>query len=370
MNRVRVLFVLGSLGGGGAERVTLHILRHLDRRRFAPSLAVLKGLEDYISFLPDDVDVHRLGVRARYAALPLTHLIRNLKPDLVFSTAPHIDESLCLAVRLSRHAPKIVLRSPNYPSMDLRAVPFYVRKLAKWSYRSADVIIASTQAMKRDIEREFSLLPERIAVIPNPVDLGLIRNLSKEPISHPWFQESERANHPLVISMGRLEPQKGFKYLLEAFPEVVAGFDARLAILGRGSQMDELKKLSEKLDITANVAFLGFRKNPYKFLANADLFVLSSLWEGFPNALVEAMAASKPVIATAIGGISEIVEDGKTGVLVPPHDLEALKQAILGLVASPKLRGEMGGDAYKQVKENLDISCVVHYHEELYLKIG
>jgi len=222
MKKIKILFVLGSLGSGGAERVTIHLLRHLDRSKFILSLAVLKGPEDYASLLPDDVRVHRLGVRARYAPLPLARLIGKAKTDLVFSTAPHVDESLCLAVRLSQHTPKIILRSPNYLSMSLQAAPFYVRMLAKWSYCSADKIIATTRAMKEDMGRQLNLNPDRILVIPNPVDFDMIQNLSKAPVSHPWFQQKERKKHPLIISMGRLEPQKGFKYLIKAFAEVSA----------------------------------------------------------------------------------------------------------------------------------------------------
>ena len=369
MNGIRVLFILGSLGGGGAERVTLHLMRHLDRRQFAPSLAVLKGLEDYALFLPDDVSVYRLGVRARYAALPLARLIRGLKPDLVFSTTPHIDESLCLAVRLSRHTPKIILRSPNYPSISLRAAPFYVRKLAKWAYRSADMIVASTQAMKRDMEREFDLPSQRIVVIPNPVDLNLIRNLSEEPVSHPWFQQRERVNHPLVISMGRLEPQKGFKYLLEAFPKVVAELDARLAILGRGSQMDKLKRLREKLGITSNVAFLDFQKNPYTYLADADLFVLSSLWEGFPNALVEAMACGVPVVSTDCpSGPREIITNGVNGLLVRPADSGELAGAMMRVLRNKELARDLANVGRKRAKD-FAVDRVVDKYEMMFRKV-
>ncbi|MCD6154738.1 MAG: glycosyltransferase [Candidatus Verstraetearchaeota archaeon] len=366
MRKTKILFVLGSLGGGGAERVTLHLLRHLDRRRFILSLALLKGPDDYISLLPDDVNVHRLGVRARYAVLPLARLIRSAKPDIVFSTSPHVDQVLCLAVKFSRHTPEIVLRSPNYPSMSLRTEPFYVRRLAKWSYHSADTVIALTHAMKENMIHKFGLSPQRIAVIPNPVDVELIQALSKQSVVHPWFQKDEKAKHPLVISMGRLELQKGFKYLLEAFAKVTAKFDARLVILGKGSQINELKKLGEKLGITSRLAFLGFQKNPYKYLARADLFVLASLWEGFPNALVEAMACGIPVVSTDCpSGPSEILSNGEYGSLVPCGDSMALAEAIEGILSNKEKAAMLAAAGQKRAND-FCVTRIIAQYEKLF----
>lgn len=341
MSMVRLLAVLGSLGGGGAERVVLNLLRHFDRGKIAPSLALMSGAADYERLIPADLPVCPLGVdRARRAWRALLQTIARQEPDVVFSTAPHMDESLSLAVKLSRHAPKVVLRSPNYPSLSLRDAPVYVRRLAKWSYQSADRVVATTQEMKEDMEREFGLDSKRISVIPNPVDLEVTRDLSEEPVSHPWFSADERAEHPVILGMGRLEPQKGFSLLLDALAEVKAATGARLVILGKGSELSTLRERAAKLGIAQDVEFLGFQGNPYKFVAKASLFVLPSLWEGFPNALVEAMACGIPVVSTDCrSGPREIIQDGVDGVLVPPADVGALAKGVLRVLDNGSLAG-------------------------------
>ena len=168
---------------------------------------------------------------------------------------------------------------------------------------------------------------------------------------------------------GRLESQKGFKYLLEAFSKVSAKIEARLAILGRGSQMDELKRLSEKLGITSNVVFLGFQKNPYKYLANGDLFVLSSLWEGFPNALAKAMACGIPVVSTDCpSGPSEIITDGVNGLLVPPADPEALAGTVLRVLKDKEWATELAGAGRKRA-EDLEASRVAGMYDAVLKRV-
>lgn len=364
MGKTRVLFIVGSLGGGGAERVVLNLARYIDRGAFQPHLALLDCKGDYMDLLPDDVVVHDLKARrARYAFLPLARLIGKLEPDVLFSTTIHVDQSLCLAMKLVRWTPKLIFRSPNFASESLLKAPFFVRRLAHWSYNRADLVIASTQAMSKDLQANFSMPAEKIKVIPNPIDTEMIKASAEGPVDHPWFQENGKAEHSIVIAMGRLVEQKGFSFLLRAFSVVREESPARLVILGRGDQLKELQTLASKLDIDQDVAFLGFQSNPYKYVANADLFVLSSLWEGFPNALVEVMACGIPVVSTDCpSGPSEIITSGENGLLVSPADPDALAEAILRVLRDNKVATKLVEGGKKRAAD-FDVGRTVGEYE-------
>ncbi|NER82856.1 MAG: glycosyltransferase family 4 protein, partial [Leptolyngbya sp. SIO1D8] len=147
------------------------------------------------------------------------------------------------------------------------------------------------------------------------------------------------AHCPLLVACGRLHPQKGYPYLLEAIAKVKQQLPIQLWILGEGSLRSTLERQIETLGLTDTVRLLGFQANPYQYMAAADVFVLSSLYEGFGNVIVEAMACGVPVVATDCPhGPAEILEHGKSGLLAPPGDADALAQQILTFLENPSLR--------------------------------
>ncbi|MEN3001831.1 MAG: glycosyltransferase [Armatimonadota bacterium] len=157
--------------------------------------------------------------------------------------------------------------------------------------------------------------------------------LAQQPVEHPWFQDSSM---PIVLSVGRLSPQKDFATLIRAIAQVNRHMPCRLIILGKGEQRAELERLVEQLGLQQRVWMPGFDPNPYRYMARATLFVLPSRWEGSPNALVEALACGIPVIATdSPGGAREILEDGRWGILTPVGNPEALAEAILQTLQRP-----------------------------------
>lgn len=371
MDKIKILFVLGNLGGGGAQRVSLNILRHINREQFIPALALVNSQGDYMELLPDDVVIHDLKARrARYAFLPLAHLVGRVKPSIVFSTAPYVDQSVCLASGLRPHFPKLVFRSPNFTSVSGKEATRAVRLMTRWSYSRASMVIASTQAMKRDLQTNLRVPPSKTRVIPNPLDLTMIHAMQKEPANHPWFKRHGRDYQPTIIAVGSLEKQKGFSYLLRAFALAASVIPSRLAILGKGKQRNQLEALVTELDIVENVSFMGFQQNPFKYLARSDLFVLSSLWEGFPNVLVEAMACGTPVVSTDCpSGPNEIISHETDGLLVPPKDPEALAEAILRVLKDSKLAAKLAENGRARVAD-FEAKRIVKQYEELFRQVA
>ena len=197
--------------------------------------------------------------------------------------------------------------------------------LIRWLLSKADAIVAVSDGVADDLAR---FLPARVkvATIHNPVETAQLENLAREPVDHPWFAAKAP---PVVLGVGRLEAQKDFVSLIRAFRRVRDTAEARLIILGEGSQRPALEALVQELGLQRDVEMPGFVPNPYKYMAGSSVFVLSSIAEGFGNVVVEAMAVGTPVVSTDCeSGPREILEDGAHGRLVPVGDVVALAAAV------------------------------------------
>jgi glycosyltransferase involved in cell wall biosynthesis len=200
-------------------------------------------------------------------------------------------------------------------------------------YPCADAIVAVSQGVADDLRRITRLPAERFRVIANPVITPDLAEQAREAVDHPWLTES---SPPVILGIGRLTRQKDFPTLLRAFALVSEQFACRLMILGEGRDRDALERLARELGVAQRVALVGFRANPYAYLQRARLFVLSSAWEGSPNALTEALALGIPVVATDCpSGPREILDGGRLAPLVPVGDVPALADAIHQMLTSP-----------------------------------
>jgi glycosyltransferase involved in cell wall biosynthesis len=219
------------------------------------------------------------------------------------------------------------------------------RLFIKSCYPKADKIIAVSESIKQDLILNFHFPDTKIEVVYNPVDIGEIEKLSEETVEHPWFHD----HMPVIVSVGRLTKQKGYPYLLHAFSLVKKRLSCRLAIIGDGEDRAKLLSMAKDLGVGREVEFLGFQKNPFKYMARSSLFVLSSLYEGFPNVILEAMALGLPVISTDCpSGPAEIIEDKKSGLLVPVRDEKALAGAIISVMTDELLRVSLGREARRR----------------------
>ncbi|MCF7996314.1 MAG: glycosyltransferase, partial [Chromatiaceae bacterium] len=173
----------------------------------------------------------------------------------------------------------------------------------------------------------------RIETILNPVDTETIARLASEPILHPWLKQKPG---PIIVSVGRLVRAKHFGLLLRAFALLPTALDARLMICGQGGQHDRLQALATRLGIADRIELLGYQPNPFRYVAAADLFVCSSLFEGSSNALIEALALGTPCVSTDCpSGARDILDDGRLGPLVPVDDPVALAEAMRSVLEKP-----------------------------------
>lgn len=342
--RRRVLFVIPSLRSGGAERVFLNLLNHLDRTRFEPMLAVGRAEGHYFEQLAPDVAVHELGAERSRTALPaLGRVVRQTKPGTILSTVG-LNWVTAVARPLFPRNTRVVLREGNSPSAYLQELELtsprtakVYRRLYPYVYRRADLVVCQSEFMKHDLQTALSVRDTDIRVVPNPVDVEHVLGRAAEPC------DLDGRAGPHIVAVGRLARQKGVDVLLAALADVRRMVPtAQLWILGDGEDRAPLEKLTGELGLADAVHFLGIVSNPFPYVAKSQLFVSAARYEGVSNAILEALACGTPVVATACpSGITEIIDTDHNGWLVPPEDPVALARAIeKALTAGPALDRE------------------------------
>jgi glycosyltransferase involved in cell wall biosynthesis len=343
----KLLFVTPTLAFGGAERVLLTLVEAMDRTAYEPVLAALSKAGSYDTDIPDWLRVHDLERKTRLSfpnlVLRLANVLRTERPDIAIAFTGLANFVLLLAHRMARTVTRIIITEHINPtqmySSSEEPLGAVKRKMIRWLYPSADQIIAVSRGVRDDLVGNFGLARSKITVIYDPVDLSRVRNLGAEPVEHPWF----RSVRPLIVSAGRMTKQKDFPNLIRAFAQARRSFPARLVLVGDGPERDRLRGLVRELGIAGDTAFVGYQANPYKYMAKAAMFVLSSRFEGFGLVLVEAMALGVPVVSTRCpSGPDEILRHGADGLLVPVGDHGRLASAMTSLLLRPELRRWFG----------------------------
>jgi glycosyltransferase involved in cell wall biosynthesis len=354
-----ILFVLPSLNAGGAQGITATLLRHLNREKFEICLAIADSINKSHYSIPEDVTAYSFyHQKSRYALPSLIALIRRERPEVVFSTLGHLNLLIRLAHGLMPRYTVFVARETNIPSMNLLQSPY--PRLFSFLYRRLypkfDLVICQSEDMKKDLVDNFGLCPTKLLVINNPVDMEFITQQAKEGCS---CYQSGVIN---LLAAGKLMFQKGFDLLLQAF----ARLDQErfhLTILGKGPEELPLKQRAQDLGIAQRVTFAGFQQNPYPYMAQADLFVLSSRFEGFPNVVLEANACGTPVVAFACpGGLKEIIREGENGMLARPENYLALAEKIN---EAARLSWEKN-KIISSVSERYGVSKIIRQYEEAF----
>jgi len=301
-------------------------------------LLAIKRRSAHLQELPQGLKV--VPLRATHTYTSIVEVIRYLRaerPHALLAVKDRANQVAILAGNLARTTTRIAVEIQTTISAalghksSLRKAAWYLPM--RLLYPMADVVVAVSEGVARDLVEITGLPRERIQVIRNPAVSQAMFRLAQEPVDHPWYQD---ASTPIIIGIGRLTRQKDFPTLIRAFARVRSQLPCRLIILGEGRDRPMLSELVHSLGVAEDVALPGFVVNPYPFLGRASLFVLSSLWEGSPTVLTEAMALGVPVVATDCpSGPREILRDGRLAPLVATGDPGALAAAIRDTLVRP-----------------------------------
>lgn len=350
--RERIALVLPSFGGGGVERMMVNLAQRFALCGKAVDVLIDRSDHDYLAPLP--ASVRLIGLEGCEAARTeaIEDYLRRERPDAAMASKLGAAAMLLDARHSASVAVRAVVRIGTTVSRAMHRESAWTRwrsfRQLRRATREADAIVAVSRGVADDILRLAPGTRTRIHVIPNPVVTASLYQLAAEPADHPWFADDEI---PVILSVGRFSRAKDYPTLLRAFAELQSRQACRLVILGEGRQRSRLERVVRRLGLSESVDLPGFVPNPYPYMARASVFVLSSLWEGSPNALAEALALGTPVVSTDCpSGPRELLQDGRYGRLTPPGDAGALAAAIAETLARP-----LPGDRLKEAVKDYTV---------------
>lgn len=348
----KIYFFLPHLAAGGAERVLINIM-NICNASHKSELVVVADKGELESFIDEKIHVNYFKLKRTLYSLGKVFLFL-YKNDvkIAFSTTHRMNVVISLCSLLLKNTTSVV-RLPNSPILEFEsgAMSLFNKYVFGFCYRQADYVIAQTEQMKREAITLFGIKEQNIHVVSNPVDTKNILYLS-EKSSVPF-----NSNVINIVASGRLTEQKGFEYLIEAFSIFTKNNpNSILHILGKdisGVYKQHLELISRKFKVENKVVFHGLVSNPYAFYKSSDMFVLSSLWEGFPNVVLENLVLQKTIVATnCVEEISKFISDGVNGYVVPPRDSIALAKAMTKAISL--------NNTSLFENNNSDVSCFVN----------
>jgi glycosyltransferase involved in cell wall biosynthesis len=332
----KLALVLPDFGGGGAERVALLLARAWIEQGHEVDLVLQRREGALLDLLPSAVRVVDLEApRLRQAVRPLAHYLRRERPDAVLISMWPLTVIGVVAHRLARSSSRIVLAEHSSLSRQYKSHVGLRRALLTWSirlfYPRADARVAVSGRAADDLCKLSGIERNSIEVIYNPVDVGAASAGPDRSLDHFWGRGGAR-----ILTVGRLSAEKSHSLLISAFARLRRERPARLAIVGDGPLREETRQAAAAGGVAEEVLLPGFVPDPSPYYRSADLFVLSSAFEGFGLVLVEAMAAGLPIVSTDCeSGPREILEGGIHGHLVPCDDVDALADAMRSALDEP-----------------------------------
>lgn len=323
MKKKKICFILPSLGGGGAEKVAYNLLNNMSLKNYELYLILTKEDGEYLKNLKKEINIKVLNYkRSRYSILELYKEIKKLKPEIVIIFSFEISMLVGVLIRPLFKNIKFINRQLNLISK----IRFnFLRKLfLRIAYGNFDKIITQSKDMTKDLLENISTDKKKIIEINNPVNINEIIELSNKNNQIEFKPDNKN-----LLCVGRLSKQKGFDKtikIMRFFKET----NVKLYILGEGTERKNLEKLIENYSLKNTVFLLGRKENPYIYMKNADLFILSSRYEGFPNVLLEAGACGLYSICDdSPGGINEIIEENTNGNIVDFNNEKLVEKFII-----------------------------------------
>ena len=365
---VTLLYVIDNMEFGGGERVFLQLASAL-RDHFKVFVAASPGgrFEEGLSGL--GIRLIPVDMRQRPSFKPISELVRIIKEKkitLVHSQGGRADFFARVAGKMARVPYIVSTVAMPVEGYDVgrwrKAVYIFLDRLTE---RYVDRFIVVSEVLKETLIKGHKIPPHKVVRIYNGIEIGQYRHdATYADLRKEWGVPS---HVPLIGAIGRLVWQKGLTHLLQAMPLVFQEYpDTRLILVGDGPLQEDLRDQVRDLGIEASVFFVGFRIDIPAVLAALDLLVVPSVLEGFPMTTLEAMAMAKPIVASDINGVREQIENGRTGILVPPGDPQALAEGIKQMLKDRTQAKNLGTEARKHLEEMFDIKQQVALHEEVY----
>jgi glycosyltransferase involved in cell wall biosynthesis len=345
----KISFFAASLRGGGAERAVVDLANCLSDHDYLVDLVLVTKEGPYLSDVSAEIRIIDLKHHRVTAALvPLIKYLKSDKPDLLIATMSHVNIMALLACRLACVNTRVIVREVTDSSSNHidkvkngigkgRLIANAINRL----YPKAEYIVAVSDGVAKSLIANYKLPVNKVRVIYDPVVTEELAVKAEEQVEHPWFQEK---SEPIILSAGRLCKEKDYPTLLKAFSMLCRQKAIRLVILGEGIERTALENLAVTLGIEDKVSFPGFVDNPFSYMKQADVFVVSSMVEGLSQVLIQAMAVGTTVVSTNCpSGPAEVLENGKYGSLVKVGNAEAMAEAIklaLNNPANPEVSNE------------------------------
>ena len=360
---MRILYVIDSMTKDGAESQLLKTLDRLPPEQYEVYVVLSRAEGERVTELTAISCVREVATLAGEGkrmkllekAFALGGIINAVEPDIVHSWLWYSNFLCGLSRRcgLWRKVPFIASQRGDYHA---RYGKFRLWLTEKLIYSPADVLLTNSAQIERHLHQRYP--DKKIFSIPNLLELP----------TEEWHQQRrDDTQEKLIVSVGRFAPEKGHRYLIEAL-NLLSRQDIAwcCTFLGDGELETELRALAEKHGLSAQIKFPGFCEDVFSVLLTADVFVLPSLHESSPNALIEAMGVGLPCIASDVGGIADLVEDGKNGIRVPPQDPQALATSLHRVLTQPDFAKELGENARTTIQQKFDSAASMQKLEAIY----
>ena len=364
----RICFVLPSLAGGGAERAAVQILNAMDERLWSRSMYLFAREGPYLGEVEPSIALAAGSRAGRFGRWQdLRRFIRRTRPEIVVSFLSYF--TVLTAARAAGVGARVVFNQQTPMSDFLTDGDYHWQRrwhrtafglVARTAYAAVDLVVATSRGVAEDLAARFGVSPRKTRILPNPVDLARVRLAAADPVPP---EHSARWQAPVIVAAGRLAEAKNYPLMIEALARLRASVPARLFILGQGELEPEIRQAVAARGLEDVVTLCGFQSNPWKYIARADVFVLTSRYEGFGNVLVEAMACGVPVVATASAGTRDIVTDGVDGVLVEAHTPDAVAAALERVLTDAPMRARMASSA-RTSAERFAVPVVARAYDE------
>lgn len=355
--KIKIIHIITSLNFGGAERMLLDLARGFSSEFFEIKVVtVVRGGSLEEDFKETGIEVRVFEKRGKVGLgviWKLWRFLRHEKPDIVHTHLFGGDTWGRIAAILARVP--VIISTEHNTNFDEGWVK---RKLKKFLSLFTKKIVAVSEAVKNYSVSRDKIKEKKIAIIANGINLDKFSGIPEKEFGDP----------PVIGVVGRLEEQKGHKYLFEAL-NLIKIIPWKLWVVGDGSKKNELERLAKDLNLRERIIFLGARKNIPEILSGIDIFAFPSLWEGLGLAALEAAAAGKPIVASRVGGIPEIISDGETGILVEPKNVKSLADGLERVLLGKIDAKEMGARAKKMVQEKFGAEKMAEAYDKLYKEL-